>query len=42
MYDEVIPVAKETIIVGDININMLVDNCFTNDICDVYNVTNVI
>ena len=42
MYDEVIPVAKETILVGDININMLVDNCFTNDICDVYNVTNVI
>ena len=42
MYDEVIAVAKETILFGDININMLGDNCFTNDICDVYNVTNLI
>jgi len=41
-YNAVSPVAKETIFIGDFNINMLTDNCIDHDICDIYGVSNLI
>ena len=35
--------AKETILVGDFNINMIIpDNVMVNEVCHVYNVRNLI
>ena len=42
VYECLISKAKEIILLGDLNINMQVeDNDLTNDLCDLYNLTNL-
>ncbi len=41
-YDSVLAEAKEVILVGDFNIDMMTDNVITDNICSMYDAVNLI